>query len=83
MCLEKNIIEHFHNILGNALVTNNGNIENKNLIRKKWQSKNQSIHINHGSHFTSHFKIYSEKEFLEYHSYWGNYLNYDNLFLKK
>ena len=29
------------------------------------------MHINHGSHFTSHFEIYSRNEIEESHPYWG------------
>jgi hypothetical protein len=69
-------IEHFQSILGNALVTNNGMIETQTLERKQWEAKNQSIHINHGSHFTSHFNIYRKDNQYQMHPYWGNYEDY-------
>lgn len=65
-------IKHCENILSNALIRNSGLIEPQNLIRKQWNCLNPSIHINHGSHFTSHFSIYG-KETYEYDLYWGNY----------
>lgn len=74
-------VEHFHNILGNALVTNSGLIEPQNLIRKQWESSSQSIHINHGSHFTSHFNIYQKHNTFKTHPYWGEHENYKYLFI--
>lgn len=73
-------LEHFHSILGNALVTNNGMIENQKMIRNQWRCENESIHINHGSHFTSHFNIYRKDNVYPAHSYWGDYTNYLHLF---
>lgn len=73
-------LEHFHNILGNALVTNSGLIESQNLTRKQWQAVNESIHINHGSHFTSHYNIYRKDDTYTQHPYWGNHENYLSLF---
>jgi hypothetical protein len=73
-------LEHFHHILGNALVTNSGMIENQNMIRKQWEAPNQSIHINHGSHFTSHFSIYKKDNLISTHPYWGNHSDYLHLF---
>jgi hypothetical protein len=73
-------VEHFHDILGNALITNNGLIETQKLIRKQWTAPNQSIHINHGSHFTSHFTIYDTTNTFTEHPYWGDHLNYKHLF---
>jgi hypothetical protein len=73
-------LEHFHHILGNALITNSGMIENQNMIRKQWEAPNQSIHINHGSHFTSHFSIYRKDNLISNHPYWGNHSDYLHLF---
>lgn len=73
-------VEHFHNILGNALVINSGLIEPQSLIRKQWESSNESIHINHGSHFTSHFNIYRKDNVYDTHSYWGKHSEYLHLF---
>jgi hypothetical protein len=73
-------IKHFESILPNALLTNNGNIEPKNMERLKWESKHQAIHINHGYHFTSHNSIY-RKEYTENHPYWGKSSFYQHLFV--
>lgn len=70
-------INHLKHILENALVCNAGNIENNSLIREVWRCKNQSIHINHGNHFTSHYTIYDQsKNLSKYHDYWGDHKNY-------
>jgi hypothetical protein len=73
-------IEHFTSILPNALVTNSGNIETQTMQRKQWNAVNQSIHINHGSHFTSHYNIYKKDNLSLQHSYWGNHIDYLHLF---
>ena len=73
-------IEHFQSILGNALVTNSGMIETQTLKRLQWESPNQSIHINHGSHFTSHYSIYRKDNVFNEHPYWGEHLEYLHLF---
>jgi len=73
-------IEHFQNILGNALVTNSGMIETQTMQRKQWEAPNQSIHINHGSHFTSHYNIYRKQNTYFNHPYWGEHSNYHHLF---
>lgn len=70
-------INHLKNILENALVTNSGNIEDQKLVRKKWQCEHQSIHINHGNHFTSHYSIYEKNKNLpKQHNYWGSHEEY-------
>jgi hypothetical protein len=74
-------LQHFHSILGNALITNSGMIEDQKLIRKQWECKNSSIHINHGSHFTSHFSIYSKDNIYKTHLYWGEHSQYSYLFI--
>jgi hypothetical protein len=73
-------LEHFHGILGNALVTNSGMIETQTLQRKQWNAANPSIHINHGSHFTSHFSIYRKENTYHNHPYWGEHSQYHHLF---
>lgn len=75
-------IKHCESILENALVTNDGLIEPQipNIIRKKWNCINSSVHINHGGHFTSHFSIYSTTNIREKDAYWGNYKDYLKLF---
>lgn len=74
-------MEHFFRILPNALVTNNGLIEDQLFKRLTWQSKNQAIHINHGSHFTSHYSIYDTSNTYKTHPYWGEHKNFEYLFL--
>ena len=73
-------LEHFLSILDNALVTNSGNIETQRLVRSQWNSVNQNIHINHGSHFTSHFTIYDKVNPYSIHPYWGTHSEYHHLF---
>jgi hypothetical protein len=73
-------LQHFHSILGNALVTNSGMIEDQKFVRKQWKSTNPSIHINHGSHFTSHFSIYRKDNTYKIHPYWGEHSQYHCLF---
>jgi len=73
-------IEHCLNILPNALVTNSGMIETQELKRIQWESPEQSIHINHGVHFTSHNSIYKKTDIRQEHPYWGKHEEYLNLF---
>ena len=72
--------KHFHSILGNALHTNSGMIENQDFKRIQWECDNQSIHINHGKHFTSHFSIYRKNDCYNVHPYWGEHSDYLHLF---
>lgn len=76
-------IHHCVKILPNALVTNSGLIEPQvpNIIRRKWECANPAVHINHGSHFTSHFSIYSSTDVVPHHSYWGNVNDYSYMFM--
>lgn len=71
----KDAILHCESILSNALIRNSGLIEPQNLIRKQWESKNPSVHVNHGHHFTSHYSIYRPASSTN-HPYWGDYKNY-------
>lgn len=73
-------IFHCEKILANALITNSGLIEPQTIKRKQWISENPSIHINHGSHFTSHYNIYSKTKLTQQHPYWGNHSDYLYLF---
>lgn len=73
-------INHCLSILPNALKTNSGNIETQTLNRIQWNCKNEAIHINHGVHFTSHNSIYSKTRIYEEHPYWGNSVNFADLF---
>ena len=74
-------IQHFLDILPNALVTNAGNIENQKFHRIQWEAPNQSVHINHGKHFTSHFNIYRKDNTYTEHPYWGNHSDFHHLFI--
>jgi hypothetical protein len=73
-------IEHCLAILPNALKTNSGYIENQNLKRVQWLSKNEAIHINHGVHFTSHNSIYDKSDTYKTHPYWGEHSDLIHLF---
>lgn len=73
-------IKHCEDILVNAIVTNNGLIEPKHHKRIDWQSVQENIHINHGSHFTSHFSIYDSVNVNQNHPYWGSISKYQHLF---
>jgi len=68
-------IEHCERILGNALIRNSGMIEPQDINRKQWESRNPSVHVNHGHHFTSHYSIYRKADSTE-NPYWGNFSNY-------
>jgi hypothetical protein len=74
-------IAHCLEILPNALVTNSGMIETQKLNRAQWMSENESVHINHGVHFTSHNSIYDKDNLTQIHPYWGNHDEYQNLFI--
>lgn len=71
-------IKHCENILANALIRNAGMIEPE-LQRTNWQTKNPSVHVNHGHHFTSHYSIYSDKLKTK-NEYWGDIKDYQGLF---
>ena len=71
-------IKHFESILPNALVTNNGVVDNVKNVGV-WNCVNPSVHINHGYNFTSHFQTYSKQKKL-LNDYWGDYLQYTSLF---
>lgn len=73
-------IKHCESILPNALRTNSGMIETQTMRRIQWQAANESIHINHGVHFTSHNSIYRKDNLYIEHPYWGNHLEYLHLF---
>jgi hypothetical protein len=73
-------IKHCESILPNALRTNSGMIETQTMKRIQWESPNQSIHINHGVHFTSHNSIYRKDNLYTEHPYWGNHSDHLHLF---
>jgi len=73
-------IKHCEAILPNALITNSGNIESNNIIRKQWNCKNSAIHINHGLHFTSHYNVYKKSSLYTNDPYWGKHLKWKYLF---
>lgn len=66
-------IRHCESILSNALIRNAGLIEPQSIIREQWECINPSIHINHGSHFTSHFNVYRKDNLSLHHEYWGDH----------
>lgn len=72
-------IKHFESILPNALVRNSGLVEPQ-MTMGEWRAPNESIHVNHGHHFTSHYVIYSKTNLESEHSYWGDYRDYLHLF---
>jgi len=53
-------------------------LENQNLKRKSWKSKNPSVHVYHGAHLTSHYDIYSN-EYEQENYYWGNVALYSDI----
>lgn len=63
-------IRHLESILPNAIHTNAGLVEPQGHKRLTWESRNPSVHINHGIHFTSHFCVYGEANSPD-HPYWG------------
>ena len=73
-------IKHCESILANALVTNSGMIEPQIITRKQWRCANRSIHINHGSHFTSHYNVYRSDVVSTRDPYWGDHKDYLNIF---
>lgn len=73
-------IEHCLQILPNALRTNSGMIESQTFERTQWECPNQAIHINHGTHFTSHNSIYKKDNIYKKHPYWGEHSDYLHLF---
>lgn len=72
-------IKHCETILPNALITNAGLIEPQTMKRTNWKSPNQSLHVNHGHHFTSHYSIYSN-DVVKLNKYWGHIDQYKHLF---
>ena len=75
-------INHCENILANALIRNSGLIEPQDMERNQWESKNPSIHVNHGHHFTSHYNVYRKDSYFHEHPYWGSHDNFKTLFSK-
>lgn len=79
--LFEDAVKHFESILSNALVSNSGNLEpHIDVIRKEWEAKHPNVHINHGSHFTSHYNCYSSTDITTSHPYWGDHEQYLGLF---
>ena len=72
-------IKHFESLLPNALVTNSGLLEPQ-LKMVEWNSVHPNIHINHGSHFTSHYSIYRKDNLFAEEPYWGKHSDYLHLF---
>lgn len=63
-------IIHFETLMIRALKERSIILE-PTLLQKR-QCKNPSLHINHGSHFTSHFNIYSTTHIHKEEVLWGN-----------
>lgn len=72
-------LAHFTKLLPLALVHNSGLLEPQ-LPMTVWNSALPSVHINHGSHFTSHYSIYSTTDISPTHPYWGDHSKYLHLF---
>lgn len=72
-------IKHFESLLPNALVTNSGLLEPQ-IPMIEWNSEHPNIHINHGSHFTSHYNIYKKDDLFQTHPYWGEHSKWLGLF---
>lgn len=72
-------IKHFESLLPNALVTNSGLLEPQ-IPMVEWNAPNPNIHINHGSHFTSHYNVYKKTELFQTHPYWGEHSQYTYFF---
>lgn len=68
-------VKHFESLLPNALVTNSGLLEPQIPI-VEWYSKHPNVHINHGSHFTSHYNVYKKTDLYTNDPYWGEHSDY-------
>jgi Sec-independent protein translocase protein TatA len=64
-------IEHFTSCLPQALTLGGTELEPNGRLWATRRSAEPAVHINHGSHFTSHFEIYSRDEIEKSHPYWG------------
>jgi hypothetical protein len=73
-------IQHFSNLIPNALIRNSGLSEPQTKI-VEWQAKNSNVHVNHGRHFTSHYNVYSKTDIKHFDDYWGDYQQYLSLFI--
>lgn len=71
--LYNNCISHFEKLLLRVIKERSLNLEPYGS-RYIWRCPNPAIHINHGNHFTTHYKIYSDK-YYENDDYWGSYIN--------
>jgi hypothetical protein len=72
-------IQHFESLLPNALVRNSGLLEPQ-IPMVEWNAKNPNVHINHGSHFTSHYNVYKKNDLFQSHPYWGEHSQYLSFF---
>lgn len=75
-------ILHFNSLLKNAILTNSGCPEPDQTKFKRitWQSNHKPIHINTKRGFTSHWAIYEWGNEIKQDDYWGDCINYLNLF---
>jgi len=64
-------IEHFTSCLPQALTLGGTVLEPNGRLWATRRSAEPAVHINHGSHFTSHFEIYSRDEIEKSYPYWG------------
>lgn len=65
-------IQHFNSVLPKALTSGGILLEPNGRTWTKRESKDASVHVNHGNHFTSHFSIYDRNKIDLVHPYWGN-----------
>lgn len=72
-------IQHFESLLPNALVRNSGLLEPQ-IPMIEWNAENPNVHINHGSHFTSHYNVYKKTDLFQTHPYWGEHSQYIHFF---
>jgi hypothetical protein len=72
-------IQHFESLLPNALVRNSGLLEPQ-IPMVEWNAENPNVHINHGSHFTSHYNVYKKNDLFQSHPYWGEHSQYLSFF---
>lgn len=76
--LYNDAISHFEKIIFDAIKSGSVCME-ANLNKNIWSSTKSCIHINHGSHFTTHFRTYSSERYVNDKD-WGNYYDiYKNL----
>lgn len=75
-------ILHFNSLLKNAIITNSGCPEpDKNKFKRiTWNSNYRPIHINTKRGFTSHWATYECGKEMKQDPYWGDFVDYLDLF---